>query len=523
MSKYLTVRLPFLALMLSGVVTAFALNLSAGPKSSKSGDKPTTSASCENVIVPLVEFAGAPQFEFKNLTTAGRDKIKELNEKVSSTVSAYNYMFEGQMGVILTHLRAMVHAQNVFITGDGGGAKTAGVNWLVPGIWTKQLHEMMLSKHIFGGQTEEGRLKGVEDINTEGSALNEKFVMLDEINNANPLLYAELMSYMNPAERRIYIAGKEYRAKTRTVFSTGNATRGEILEKFREQNMQSGPAFLNRYLYNVLVANWLGIEEQQRRDEVIKRLDHLRAIVNSAYVSEDARNQARQTLRTVMNPPELDFEAMELLAEMLFESTEEMEFAARDFAMALRSEFNKEVKRSLIEAQGNNDVIPFEATTDWTERLRTNAIKAIKVSALIDLLQLPSKQIEMLTKERIKLSRNAIWRLASISIMNSSWLSVFDPKTHKIIFNLRRSSDGKLVPVSLADMKETARNPRSAQQWADLEKEQTIFNTALETLLKDNAEADKALALLTNPSEAEDYENIDFEVLVYWHLWKDQL
>lgn len=481
-----------------------------------------SSNDCDFLLGGYVNLTAAPDFHFKGLTVDGHSEVDKVAAALQHTEHAYNQVIEGQEAFLENSLAAMATRNNLLSLGPPGAAKTMGVQFLVQDIWTKQVTEWTTPFEIFGGQTKAGIEAGRETINTDGSALNEPYTLIDEINNANPQLLGALLSYLNPGERVYYVGGKPFKAKTRTVFSTGNATRTEILNSFIERQLQSGPAMLNRFLMQNFAGNWRHDAQQARLDEHYTRIERLKLLKRSG--TQEQKAYADAELKKVQAQA-IDMNIVEMLGTLAFEESPLLKASMREFVNALRKEMNTKVMARKIEKQSDPKVADLDPKTEWTERVRAALPKVIRYTAALDLLRLPKAQRDELLKKPIVLTPLSLWRSVYAAIMIGEGMMFFDLPNAKMQFNVIKqpSYDGAttLGHFSLTTMKELARDPREAQQWDDLDLEQTVFNDTLNAQLMSIAEINKLITAMQNTDDdaALNFENADFENVVYGYRW----
>lgn len=486
-------------------------------------------ALCDSMLTGLIKYSDDTDFTFMGLTTAGMERLTNTAKTLQATEAAYNNVFEAQESILSNHILTMVTRQNHLVLGPPGAAKTAGIDWLLPGIWTKQVAEDMSLTSFFGGLTEAGLREGREDINTKGSIIEAMYALIDEIPNANPSLLAGLLAYLNPGERRITIRGQKLEGRTRAIFSTGNATRPEILMNFWERGLQSGPAMLNRFLFKSFVPNWLHEAQQARLDQVYKRIDRLKAVLVAGTDSQ--RDRAKEQLK-LMLPQPLDVEFIGTLADSAFETSPLLEQVARDLANRLRQRFNDETRKSKSKVAENNSERkqPFESTTEWSERIRRAIMQTVRASAALDLMRLSDKTRTKLLKGPIELSPMSLWRAFQMSVTTGSGISYFDPRTGKVVTGLIRKTEldhksGQsqviLAKPDIEALKATARDDREALQWADMEFEVEAFNDDLSSILKEVSRNNQEIHALLNMDEDADvsFDSSDFESAVFRERW----
>ncbi len=473
------------------------------------------SAACPAALTgPILELQNGV---FSQLTPEGKVAVERTAHAVSENFSRYNSFFQGQDELVRTHLLTMLMRQNHLLLGPPGGAKTMGIDWLIgkTKLWSKQIAEWTTPSEIFGGMTRKGIENGTEDINTTGSALESEYVMLDEINNANPTLLGALLSFLNPGERRIQIQGKSFKAITRAIFSTGNATRTQILDFFTQRNLQSGPAMLNRFLFKSYVFNWLKTAQQLKIDQFRRKVETLKS--DMMYGSEQEKKDAKEALENILSL-EIDTAPAERLAWRAFEITPELDNTLRVIANKLREQINKKAMDSRLQQQEDPRQIPFEPSTEWSERTRGFLEQLVRMSATLDLLLLPQEKRQKLLAmgKPIPLSGLSVSRIAKI-ITTGPGLSYFNPISLKMEFNIVNDERLGWVKMDLGSEATDTKDPLEAHSILELEEEQTIFNQVLNNVLTELNLALSTVAMLENVQDL-DLDNVDFEHIVFKEL-----
>ncbi len=472
-----------------------------------------------------------PILELKNglysrLTKSGEKRVAEVAAAIQENISRSSQIFEGQEDPLITDLLTMIMKQNHLVLGPPGAAKTARILWLLGDqVWVKQIHEWNTVADIFGGATREGIEKGIEIINTEGSALEAVYAMLDEINNANPALFAGLLSYLNPGERRIYVQGKWRNAKTRAVFSTGNATRLQILQFFQRRGMQSGPAMLNRFLFKSYSINWLKPAQQMRLDRTKSEIAILES--NLKYGTADEKAQAKLKL-SKLNSVQFDPTVLERLGDLAFVFTPELKHDIVKLENALHLAMNKrtlETRQAV--AGGDKDVLHFESATEWSERTRGFMAPLVRFSAALDLMRLPEKTRNQLLSngKPIPLSSLSLIRTVK-SISTAHGASYFDPYSLKMVFNvIRGEENAPWEQLNLEAESRLRRDPVEAASDMEVHTEQDIFNKVATAVLKEAVAANSQLAMLESIGKEDDgdveFDEMDYEHVVFKALYGD--
>ncbi len=422
-----------------------------------------------------------PQMPMSGFTPTGLARMKQLASDLNVVTKNFNNSFEAMETQLDVMLAAFGSGQNVFMSGGPGGGKSAATMWLLVNLWVKQVHEMLTEIGLIGGQTEEGIKKGVEQINTEGSVIDAAFALLDEINNANPQLLAALLSLMNPGERFIYVNGKKVMSKLRSMVVTGNATRYEIVQMFRDRGMQSGDAFLNRNLYKFIVFNWLTLDSQERRDSVIARRNRLKSIMK--YGTKAAAEKAKLAL-VPLETRTVDWDVLDAFAEQGFEASKDLEAAARVLANEFRKKINEEIKKSEIEAQDKKGAVVLTPSAEWTERLRSEIVRAVKYSYAIDYLrQTPAEKLEAI-KGPITLTAASLWRAFAIFTTVGPGVTRLNTETMKMDWMLTRKIDDTYEPMNRDELAKETKDVRTETELRHMKVEQDQFDTLLEQVFK---------------------------------------
>ncbi len=508
----------------SWVVTAMTLS-AAVFLTPYAGAAAAAKPDCETLLSDAIRIGSSPAFEYQGVTESGLQRIHKAAEAFQANEQAFNEFIVGQASIFQVHMLARISRENHLVLGPPGAAKSMSVNWTFPNIWTKQITEWTTPFEIFGGQTRKGLEEGIEDLNTKGSALEAEVALTDEINNGNPGLIGATMSWLNPTERSYTINGKTIEAKTRSVFATGNATRAEILNSFEEHQMQSGPAVLSRFFFHSFVYNWVDLEEQARLDERYARTNQLKILREAGDPNLKAL-AARELEKYTPRP--IDFDLIYSLAGTAFEEDPLLTAALRQMINDLRQRMNTEARKSAKDIEGNKDGFKFEPKADWNERMRSSAMRILKISAAMDLLRLPSDVREKMLQKPIRLSPLSLWRIVELSITNFVGIKFFDVPQARMQFNLidktKPGSRAKRLNLERHDLTALAHDSRTALAAAEVEhlqKEQEIFNEVLNSSLVRLANDQKDIAALMNPLDEFDFDkDFDFENAVFNYLWR---
>lgn len=468
-------------------------------------------------------------FPAKGLTPVGMSRLKHAQLVLKHNSEAANEIFEGMETFVQMHMLIPSMNFNGISDGDPGAAKTAlpmflygNANWPEQKqAWLKQMHEYIRPMELIGGQTEEAFKQGRSDLNITGSMLdNREIVILDEANNAPATIYSVLMSLLNYKERSISINvnGKQVVVKAdklRAVFMTGNATLYDMINKFLEQNMQSGLAFLNRFPVKMYFTNILTKGQEARRDLVIEKLARMECVINYGC-KEDAELMQAEFTRLQAKP--LDFRIIEAFAEMYFQASDDLQAAARDFVHESRGRLNAEVKKSEQDLMDNPEktASAFVPAADWSERFRSDLIKVIKVSAAMDFLQTMEPGDLDKLKAPIKLGPLSLWRAFILATKIPNGLTRFDARKLQVEFGLIREYDGTYQAPDYKHLAEGARTRKTQKQIEDMQKEHRIFNEILLNILQTMKTGAKEVAKILNEDpERALLESSDFEATMW--------
>lgn len=475
---------------------------------------------CRQLTSGLVVFNNDARMSIKGFTDLGIKEIIKLAKDFQHTEKAFNSVIEGQEDIFNAHMMAWGLGQNHLLLGGPGAAKTMGVDFLFPNLWGRQVAEWTMPEDIFGGKTEEATKKGIDDINDVGMALRAEAVLLDEINNMNPGLGSDLMSYLNAGERFVRIAGNRRYAETRTVFSTGNATLVEILYNFKERQLQSGPAILSRFGFKSILSNWRHQAQQKRLNVFYQWKDQLKFQLLHGNPIEQAN--ARVLLNSV-EPRQINYHMLDFISRALFKPDREFDAALRQLNGKLREQLNMESLDSKIEANSEIDGV-FEPGSDFNERHRAIAWKAVRMSATLDFLRLPEEiQRRILNDGPITLSPFSIWRVVQWAKPSVDGMSFYNFPKMRMEFNLvRENNQGDYRPFSIGRMQETSRNKREQDQWGYIETEQRIFNDTLNAELEGVKQSAEEIAAIVDldPAEIQSTGSL-FEKIIFNTLYKD--
>lgn len=497
-------------------------SMAAAGSAKKNSDKISP---CSYLLADNIRTSKAPDLEYQGLTAEGLKLVEKVAEDFQWTERAFNTTIIGQESIFQVNMMTVLSKQNHLFLGPKGAAKSMGTRFLFPEIWGIQINEWTTPDKIFGGQTKEALEQGLARINTSRSALEAKIVQLDEINNANPALNGSIMSFLNPEERFYLIMGVPYPAETISVFSTGNATRAELLESFIERQLQSGPAVLGRFLFQSLAHNWLDKEQRLHLDKLHLRKTRLKHFKESGDEAQKA--YAIQELAK-LEAREIDFALVRTLADLAFEISPILNIELDQVIDELRRRLNHEAKRSEEALLVDPKEIKYEPKADWDTRIRSVAMSIIKYSAALDLLRLPKEVRRDLLKKPIHLSAASLWRIVDVAITNFVGIRFFDLPNAQMRFNVvDKSVNGTpageilLSELNLDQIATESRTLLAAGEFTNLKKEQDTFNEVISTALKNLAKGNAEIAAILTIAKDPDLDGPpDFENLVYGHLWR---
>ena len=518
-----------------GVILSLLLFTSAAGANAHT-DKPDAkkNAACEKEIQPLFKVDVHNEYGFAGILPAGAKRLERMAKNLPIVVENYNRTFEGMGNILLMNLMAMAGKQNVIHLGEPGGAKTGNVLWMfkypeedggdaTDHIWHIQMHEMRTEGDIFGLPTADGIARGLLERNTENSVVRADYGLIDEITTANPAIFGSLLSFMNPGERFYEEKGRKAVAKTRTIFSTGNSTRAQMMHQLWERLITTGPAFLNRSLMKSWVPNWLTLAQQDRRNRTKRKMIHLKSIKDEVGDAAQ-RAEARELLKGYQSRPLDDMAILEHFAYHAFVVDEALDVATIAMANNFRELIAEKVYESHEQHKSDPQNHPFTLmpAAELTERLRDVFEEFIKISAMIDYVDLMGWDGIKNLKQPIVLKPMSLWRLSYILTTLGGGLNVFDPHPDrvKVSFELTRNQNGELVPPENDKIKKSIRDPIARQEFENKLLEQEWFNNTLKVIwdtLKDRAQlVAKELAELNDQDPAQFFiENQDLEVAIY--------
>jgi hypothetical protein len=508
----------FPRMQLGFFVLILAVSAPALAKDEPLKPSPEAAVSCEDYLVKIM---ADDENHFSGLTERGFERVEKAQASLKRVSKAFAANFEGMNGILEMSLLTMATRENALLLGPPGGAKSKSLIWLIPDLWTKQMHEMMTQAALFGGQTEKGLLDGQEIINRKGSITEAEYAMLDEYTNANPQVSAALLSFMNPGERYYTENGTRVQAATRAVFSSGNATRAEMLKNYAERGLTSGPATLNRSIFKAWVPNWLTLDEQNRRDIFNRRKMHLDSAAK--YASPEEREKAKSLLKG-LESEKIDMHALEAFAQHAFVPHEDLISAIREYANEFRKSINGKILASEQAFRDNPQTNPLVMTpsAEWTERFRTSLLRVVMYSAALDYLRMANaKDLDPhVFKKPIVLSPMSLWRVMYATTTIGPGENRFNPQTMQIDFNLTRNHRGQLVPMDHALALAGCNSKIQVDELNFMWEEQTLANSIIKGITgRMQAEA-KDLAPFKPQTEdmSLELDSQDFEILNYRFL-----
>lgn len=479
---------------------------------------------CENAL-QLVLVKADTINSFKGMTEIGIKRLVKAQADLKATTENFNQIFEGMAGIHEMDILTMATGQNNLSLGPPGAAKSYRVTWLIPDIWTVQMHEMMNESAIFGGQTKAGLEAGIQDRNTEFSVVRKKYGMFDEFSNANPQVGASVLSFMNPGERYYTENGIRKKAKTRAIFSTGNATRAQLLKNYTDRGLFTGPAMLNRSIFKAWVPNWLTVEEQARRDEVIERTDHLKSVAK--FGSPEESQKASELLKG-LESRDIDMDVIEAFAQHAFVASVELKAAVREFTNKFRARINEKIRASDQEHRDDPQNNPLVKTpsAEWTERFRSELLRVIRFSAALDYLRMvDAKDLDSKRLNKpIVLNPLSLWRAMYATTTIGPGENRFNPKDMNVEFNLTRKKNGELAPMDTVRLQNEAKDQLELDELKFMWEEQALFNEIMKGIQSVMSSQAKAVAaIMSDANDVDlDLESQDFEIAVYKRSLKKQ-
>ncbi len=344
-------------------------------------------------------YAGLSDYA-KNLIAQSRDTLRRRKEVFSKKFKQFDAIYHA------AHVNRLARG-NMFLFGPPGGAKSAFSSWLfsheLEPAFKLQMHQMMTEQAFVGGQNMNKAREGLFEINTQGSLVDFKVALVDELDKGNPAALAALLSLLN--EREVLIGNKAVKAKLETLLSTSNANRYEIFEQFAENGMRStAAALLNRFTTSAFVPNWLAKADQAAIDQ-----EYL-ASFDTVFNRADGETTVADEKLT------LDWEALRKLAYYLLRPNEEFFSVSREFVDALRAKTIEAVQEKVYET--SEDTLPYFPTAEFTERLRQRIHEIIIMSVFLDFLtsrvadDIPSLEnaLKLLPHHRFEISPLSLWR-----------------------------------------------------------------------------------------------------------------
>ncbi len=467
----------------------------------------------EKVEAPL--FKIGPQKNLLGLTEHGFKKVLDARQSLISADHLMNYnFFEVESDVEALRI-AQVGQYNIQATGGPGGAKTDFFRKGIPGLWVKQVHEMMNEVPLIGGQTHKGAQEGREDINSSGTMLDARYAMIDEGQNMNPAVALAMLSLIN--EKAIFSNGIERKAKQlRTVVFTGNANQYELRETFRESGRgPSGVALFNRLHIKIDFQNWLSDESQAKLDKLERKRKHLLAISQSdKSILEDLIFQ---------KPEAIDDDTIERFAFAFFETNDEFEVVLRTFVQKLKEATAAAVQDSARDAKDDKDKTPYVLvpSVKFTTRLRKEVANFAIVSAALDYLRSPLATPENLAKlgeKKIKLGPLSLWRTWPLLTVVGGNQVVFDPFKQTIHFEAKVIGKNEIQPQDHEKLIREAEDKRDEVGITHRKEGQGRFFAALSNQWTHLKSVSEEVARITDVDLDEiDLDKTDFELTLAKH------
>jgi len=479
-------------------------------------NRPAGANECTDALEKISEesyFQFGPNLEFKGLTPEGLKVVSKARDRIRKLYK----LFPTQLFDMDAHMHAINVAKlgrwSAILAGPPGGSKTGIVFSLTPDIWAKQVHEMMNETAIIGGQTQKGSEEGVEDINTKGTIVHAKYVLLDELDKANPALLATILSAMNRGERSVYIQGKRVPILTRAFFLSSNATLYELIENFIQRGQgTTGPAFLNRAEFKLYVPNWLEESSQEQLFKISRRVDYLKAISKH---TPDAEKELE-----ALKLPQVDWEKLEDVAFTLFKTDDYFDATFLAFINKLRQKTHEDIRTSEQEHQddpiGHPHVLVPPA--EFSTRLMKEISRVVMASSLIDFLLSPladEANLKKNTSRQIELGPLSLWRSYPVFTAVGPGKVVFNPETRQIIFNGKAGRDGQIQPMDMGQWIANAKDSRDRQELEFMLAAQERFQKTLQEQWNILERSNREAAALSSDLDDVDLESVEFETILH--------
>lgn len=467
-------------------------------------------AACEKEIEPLFKFNVEMPGTFTGFMPGGLTRMQEAQKALQETSANYNKVFESMGNILSVDFQAMATKNNVFHLGGPGGAKTGHLLWLlrepIPESkgggfvepWHIQMHEWRTDADIFGAVIKAALEKGLIHRNTENSIVRAKFGIIDEATASTPAVFGALLSFLNPKER-FYTndEGKRAVAETRSVFLTGNATRHQMLRALWERLITTGPALLNRTIYKTWVPNWLAESEQERADEIERKMVHWDSAIE---IGTPEQRKRAQELKRQHSTSAIDWQVLQHFALQGFVSSPELIKATQALANSFRIVLAKAIFQSFTDNATDPRNHPFilVPTAQMTERLRRVFEIAIRTSAMLDYVEMVGWDKIEAMKNPIVLKPSSLWRLSYILTTIGNGVNILDQSGPdiKVNFGMIRHVDQSLkMPPDRKILEEGLGDPVEREEYKNMLLEQDWFNVEFKKLVK------------PNPNDATDIEN----------------
>lgn len=318
--------------------------------------------------------------KFVGFTDKARQTLIKCRNTYRARKDAFKKEFKGYETV--DHAIDVVRLMhgNMLLHGGPGGGKTYALFKKLqsePGrVFDIQMNQMMSEHPFVGGQNFDAARQGKFEVNVDGSLCDSTVGIIDEAHNANPAALAALMSILN--ERQVKAGNKVINCPIETVFFTLNQNPYELEQQFAENGQRAtAQAMLNRFTIKAFVPNWLSKTDQAALDDqYLKDLD-------SWYHDENGHFDWTT---------KFDWAELFELSKVLLRPTQEFTALSRDVMYVMRSQTIDQVeaaKATTKNSYGSDEVLPYSATAQLSERLREKIVAVIMASIVLDLLESP--------------------------------------------------------------------------------------------------------------------------------------
>lgn len=318
--------------------------------------------------------------KFVGFTDKARQTISKFRDAYRARKEAFKKEFKGYETI--DHAIDVVRLMhgNLLLHGGPGGGKTYALFKKLqsePGrVFDIQMNQMMSEHPFVGGQNFDAARQGKYEVNIDGSLCDSTVGIIDEAHNANPAALAALMSILN--ERQVKAGNKVINCPIETVFFTLNQNPYELEQQFAENGQRAtAQALMNRFTVKAFVPNWLSkVDQTALDDQYIEDLDAWYFDHNGHF---DWTNK-------------FDWNELTDLAKVLLRPTQEFNALSRDVMHFMRSQTIDQVeavKATTKNGYGSEEVLPYAATAQLSERLRQKIVSVVMASIVLDLLESP--------------------------------------------------------------------------------------------------------------------------------------